>query len=92
MAEVLEVAKQVLQDVAPELSHHVSAFLYGGSVGSLPLDEDWSRPSVRLRLLHDKLQEACTARRPAREVLVLAVAVRLQTAILHEVLKREYQY
>lgn len=86
-----KLAQIYLKDLAPELAAHVHAFLHGGAIGGLPVCDDYAAPSIKLRQLHDALSEAASRKRETYRVMVLAVAVRLQTVILFETLKRTYQ-
>lgn len=80
----------VLKDVAPELSPHVHTFLRGGPSGRLKVAPDWAQAIVKLRRLVDFTHNAVLNDRDAEHVAILAVAVRLQAAVLHETLKHHY--
>lgn len=91
MSSTLE--EEVLASVAPELAEHVQAFLEGGHPRkSLQAEPDWAAPSTKLRALHDALAKALRTRKSEREVAILAVAVRLQSVVLFEAIKRTYRH
>lgn len=91
-APPLSVEQEVLKDIAPELGRHVHAFLHGGQVGALPVEASWSNASAKLKVLHDAMIQAAFLRQAKHKVMTLSVAVRLQSVILMETLKREYQH
>lgn len=80
----------VLHDHAPELAAHVHAFLMGGRVGALPIGNDWGAAFQKLRRLTDFTHNAVLANASAERVAILATALRLQSVVLYETIRRNY--